>query len=229
MACGVLPAVDKQICSFERWLLSHLAEIAEADHAQLVRRFASWEVLPRLRTRAQNKPISPAGRRHAGDQVKHATALLQWLDQHHLTLSTCRQADIDAWHVEHNEHDRNTVRAFLRWCMANKLTRTFRLPTAVIRQATPLPPHERADLLGRVLTDHDLPLRARVTGAIVLLYAQPLSRVVRITIDDIIHDGDHVLLRLGDRPSPVPRPVANLLLDCPLCQPGLRHSPPDNQ
>jgi len=36
-------------------------------------------------------------------------------------LSTCRQDDIDAWHVEHNEHGRNTLRAFLQWCMTNKL------------------------------------------------------------------------------------------------------------
>jgi hypothetical protein len=53
---------------------------------------------------AEKKPITPAGRRHAGDQVKHSTAFLQWLSGHGLTLSTCRQADIDAWHAEHNEH-----------------------------------------------------------------------------------------------------------------------------
>ena len=82
MACGVLPAVDKQICSFERWLVGHLADIADRDHAQFVRRFATWEVLPRLRTRAERKTITPAGRRYAGDQVKAATAFLQWLSGH---------------------------------------------------------------------------------------------------------------------------------------------------
>ena len=45
-----------------------------------------------------------------------------------------------------------------------------------------------------------------------LVYAQPLSRVVRLTIDDVIHDGDQILLRLGDPPSPLPAPVAGLLL-----------------
>ncbi|QNE17197.1 hypothetical protein F1D05_03805 [Kribbella qitaiheensis] len=213
MACGVLPAIDKQICSLERWLVDHLADITDPDHAQVVRRFATWEVLPRLRTRAETKPITPAGRRHAGDQIKHATAFLQWLCEHDLVLSTCRQVDIDTWHVEHNEHSRNTVRAFLQWCTASKLTRRFRLPAAVIRQAAPLPQHERVDLLGHLLTDHSLPLRPRVAAAIVLLYAQPLSRVVRLTIDDVIHDDDQVLLRLGQPPSPVPGPVATLLLD----------------
>ncbi|MEU0588740.1 hypothetical protein [Streptomyces sp. NPDC006132] len=212
MACGVLPAVDKQICSFERWLVGHLADITDPDHAQLVRRFATWEILPKLRTRAEKKPLTPASRRYAGDQVKHATAFLGWLAEHGLTLPTCRQTDIDAWHVEHTEHGRNTIRPFLLWCMASNLTRRFRLPAAVIRQATPLPQHERIDLLGRLLTDHDLPLRPRVAAAIVLLYAQPLSRVVRLTVDDVVHDGDQVLLRLGEPPSPVPGPVADLLL-----------------
>ncbi len=213
MSCGMLPTVDKQICSFERWLVGHLADITDPDHAQLVRRFATWEVLPRLRTRAETKPITPAGRRHAGDQVKHAAAFLQWLAEHGLALPTCRQTDIDAWHVEHNQHGRSTLRAFLLWCMANKLTTRFRLPTAVIRQATPLPQHKRDDLLGRLLTEHDLSLRTRVAATIVLLYAQPLSRIVRLTIDDVVHDGDQVLLRLGEPPSPVPRPIADLLLD----------------
>jgi len=213
MSCGVLPTVDKQICSFERWLVSHLADITDPDHVQLVRRFATWEVLPHLRTRAEKKPITPAGRRHAGEQVKHAAAFLRWLSERGLVLSTCRQADIDAWHIEHNEHGRDTLRAFLLWCMANKLTRRFRLPAAVIRQATSLPQPERVGLLGRLLTGHDLPLRPRVAAAIVLLYAQPLSRVVRLTIDDVIRGGDHVLLRLGEPPSPVPGPVADLLLE----------------
>jgi hypothetical protein len=213
MACGVLPALDKQICSFERWLIGHLAGIADPEHVQVVRRFATWEVLPRLRTSAEKKPITPAARRHAGSQVKYATTLLRWLVEHDLTLATCRQGDIDAWHVEHHEYARNTVRAFLLWCMASRLTRRFRLPAAVIRQATPLPQHERIDLLGRLLNDRYLPPQPQVAAAIVLLYAQPLSRIVRLTVDDVIHAGDQVFLRLGEPPSPVPGPVADLLLD----------------
>jgi hypothetical protein len=45
---------------------------------------------------------------------------------------------------------------------------------------------------GYLLIRSDLPLRPRVAAIIVLLYAQPLSRVARLTIDDVIHDGDQV-------------------------------------
>jgi len=82
----------------------------------------------------------------------------------------------------------------------------------VIRHAAPLPGRERVGQLGRILTDHDLPLRSRVAAALVLLYAQPLSRIVRLTLNDVIRDGNQVLLPLGEPPTPVPGPVADVLL-----------------
>lgn len=72
---------------------------------------------------------------------------------------------------------------------------------------------ERLDVLGRLLTDAEIPMRLRAAGVIVLLYAQPVSRIVRLSVDDVIRDGDTVLLRLGEPASPVPAPVAALLLE----------------
>ncbi|MGW2651635.1 hypothetical protein ACWC2T_43890 [Streptomyces sp. NPDC001393] len=40
-----------------------------------------------------------------------------------------------------------------------------------------------------------------------------MSRIVRLTLDDVIRDGDTVLLRLGEPPSLVPAPAADLLLE----------------
>lgn len=71
----------------------------------------------------------------------------------------------------------------------------------------------RLDLLRQVLTDEAAPLRSRVAAGLLLLYAQPLSRIVRLTLDDIVQDEDQVLIRLGDPPSPVPQPLAALLLN----------------
>src|SRR5437867_3271322 len=127
-------------------------------------------------------------------------------------LATCGQSDIDAWHVDHTRHHRGCLRPFLLWCIDGKLTQRFWLPTTVGHRASPMPPRERIELIGAVLTDQDKPLRSRAAAVILLLYAQPLTRVVRLTIDDVIHDDDQVLLRLGEPPSPVPDPVAELLL-----------------
>lgn len=69
--------------------------------------------------------------------------------------------------------------------------------------------------------------RSRVVAAIVLLYAQPLSRIVRLTTDGVIHDGDQVLLRLGEPPSPLPGPGRRAVaqLDRPADQHEHRHQP----
>lgn len=212
MAGGILPQVDKQICAFERWLIRHLAGIANPERARLIRRFAIWDVQSRLRSCADRKPLTVGSRRGFSDQIVQATGFLDWLAAHDLTLGDCGQSDIDAWHVEHGVRARSRIRGFLHWCMANKLTRRFRLPTIVIGPATSMPQQERIDLLGRLLTETDHPLRSRVAATLVLLYAQPVARVVRLTVDDVVADGDTTLLRLGEPPSPVPGPVAELLL-----------------
>lgn len=55
-------------------------------------------------------------------------------------------------------------------------------------------------------------MRSRVAAIIVLPYAQPCTRVVRLTVDDVVHENEQVRLRLGEPPSPVPAPFAELLL-----------------
>lgn len=46
-----------------------------------------------------------------------------------------------------------------------------------------------------------------------LLFAQPATRIVRLTIDDITRAGDGgVCIRFGDPATPVPEPFAALLL-----------------
>ncbi|MFR9774039.1 hypothetical protein [Nocardia sp. SC052] len=212
MACDILPPADKQICAFERWLIQHLATITDPDQARLIKRFAIWDVQPRLRARAARRPLTAGSQRGFMNQIRQATRFRGWLAEHNLTLAGCGQADIDAWYIEHNAHARTNIRGFLHWCVANNLTRQFRLPTVVIGPATPMPAEQRIDLLGRVLTDPNWPLRSRVAAAIVLLYAQSVSRIVRLTIDDVTDVDGQVLLNLGEPPSPVPAAVAELLL-----------------
>ncbi|MGW7200718.1 hypothetical protein [Streptomyces chryseus] len=86
------------------------------------------------------------------------------------------------------------------------------LPPQVINQdQAPLHQHRRLAILRRILNDDSLPLRARIAAALVLLYAQSVTRIVRLTVEDVLDDGATVTVRLGDRPSPLPEPVADLM------------------
>jgi site-specific recombinase XerD len=77
----------------------------------------------------------------------------------------------------------------------------------------PLAQHQRLALLRQLVNRDDMPLQDRVAAMLVLLYAQPLTRITRLGTDDVRHEDGEVLVRLGDPPSPVPAPFAGMLLD----------------
>ncbi|MFC4122769.1 hypothetical protein [Nonomuraea zeae] len=61
MACGVLPTVDKQLLHTETWLTHRLAELDGHVHEPLLRRFATWHLLPTLRAPGQRLVIRAMG------------------------------------------------------------------------------------------------------------------------------------------------------------------------
>lgn len=129
-----------------------------------------------------------------------------------VALSTCTQTDLDAWHAE-KYATRRPAQAFLRWCMDSRRMPRLSIPNRPTSNPHPMGQHQRVAALQRVLDDGSTSLRVRVAACLVLLFAQPVSRIVRMTVDDVLHDGQYVALRLGDPPTPVPEPVTDLLLD----------------
>jgi hypothetical protein len=93
--------------------------------------------------------------------------------------------------------------------------RMARLDLPAIRFGTgeAITQQQRITLLRRyALTDTD-PLRVRAAACLMLLYAQPLSRVLRLTLTELDHQpGGQLCLRIGEPASPVPEPFAQVLL-----------------
>ncbi|MEV5753162.1 hypothetical protein AB0L00_35545 [Actinoallomurus sp. NPDC052308] len=213
MASGVLPALDKQLLHYETWLTRRLVELDGHPHQQTLRRFATWHVLPRLRDRARQRPLTPNVRRFAGEQFTAARKFLTWLDERDFTLATCTQADLDAWNATHGEHHRRVLRAFLLWAMNNRRMPRLTLPVQQAPKGERLSQHRRLELIRRAATDVQIPLPTRVAACLMLLYAQPVSRLLRLTINDVLRQDDGIFLRLGDPPTPVPEPFATLLAE----------------
>ena len=57
--------------------------------------------------------------------------------------------------------------------------------------------------------DSDTP--GQTTQPATLLYDQPLARILRLIIDEVLHQDNEVSIRLGDPPTPLPEPFARLL------------------
>jgi hypothetical protein len=211
MVHGILPPADRHLMLFGRWLDEALAAISTDEHRQLVERFASWHVQWRLRGFAENGPVTSKQTSQAREEVRMAVAFLAWLDGRQRALSDCRQADIDAWYAS-GYTARKLTHAFLRWAMASKALPRLAVPHQDTANPSPISQKQRLALLRRLLDDEEPELLTRVAAILMLLYAQPLTRVATLTLDDVRREDGQVTIRLGDPPAPVPEPFAALLL-----------------
>jgi hypothetical protein len=198
MDSGVLPRADRQIFLYQRWLSERLSDVPDPEHRRLLHHFATWRQLHRLRAKAAESPLTMPQARDARVQVNQGDAFLTWLTNRGIALEEYRQADLDAWYAATSN---GTAQRLLRWCMEcghmPKLVRA--LQTRECAPALLPSPRFRADTLRRVLGDQGLPLRTKVAAALVLLYAQPVTRLVRLTTDHITDDGTTLTIRLATR------------------------------
>lgn len=211
MMHGVLPTSDRNLMLFERWLDEALTGITLPGHRQHLERFASWHIRRRLRRFADRGPVTGKQTGQARDEVRLAIAFLAWLHDRGRELADCRQADVDAWYAGAYTARRLT-HAFLRWAMSSKLLPRLTVPHQDTRNPAPISQRQRVGLLHQLLTGEETDLLTRVAAVLMLLYAQPLTRILRLTLDDILHDDGEVTIRLGEPPAPVPEPFASLLL-----------------
>ncbi|GAA3740399.1 hypothetical protein HDA32_002633 [Spinactinospora alkalitolerans] len=131
-----------------------------------------------------------------------------------MALDQLGQAEIDRWHATHRPHEQLALRAFLTWARnSDRLSSRPRFPRLAITEGQRLTQHRRLELLRRILDENAGPLRSRAAACLMLLFAQPASRIVLLTTEDLTQDANgQVLIRLGDPPAPVPEPFTDLLL-----------------
>jgi hypothetical protein len=210
MHCGVLSTMDKNLLLFERWLNDRLARIDDSEHHALVQRFATWNELRRLRAKTDRQPLTGATVTTSRERVSQAIRFLAWLTERGDALATCQQASIDAWFAE-NYNTRKPTVAFLRWATGARAMPRLVVPRRPLGPAVTITQSQRLDHIRTLLETSAMPLRERVAGLILLLYAQPLSRIVRMTYTDVLVTGNETFLRLGEPPAPVPQRVAILV------------------
>ncbi|MGH9169689.1 MAG: hypothetical protein ACRD0Z_02260 [Acidimicrobiales bacterium] len=207
VATGTLPARDEHMARLERSFDELVCSREDADQRQVVRRYALWHVLRRLRRRNAGKEATYEQFAGARRQVREAVALLDWLSSEQLTLGTCRQGDLDRFLVE---APRQFAAHFVRWAVGQRLCR-LTYPAVRWRGPTSALDHEaRWRTARRLLGDDTLNPRDRFAGLLVLLYAQSTASISRITNDQVELSSDDVRLRLGTVPVVLPEPLASL-------------------
>lgn len=208
VATGALPARDEQMARLQRFVDDALTGRADVEQRQILHRYALWHLLRRLRRRNGDRDTTREQYSVVTQQVRDAGALLDWLAAQQLTLATAGQGDLDRWrshaHCDQAGH-------FIRWAADQRLT-TLTFPAT--RWRGPMGAFNddaRWQAARRLLHDETVSVRDRVAGLLVVLYAQPVARIARLSLQQVTITDTHVLLQLGASPIAPPDALAELI------------------
>jgi hypothetical protein len=212
VTAGCLPARDEHLARLERWIRQTVAAAAPDDQ-RLLRAFAVWHLLRRLRRRVRTGHATAEQVASARASLRAAVQFLTWLRSGRLRLADCRQADLDRWLASGNR-TRYNARDLVGWAVTHHLAHDLHFPPRPkASPPQPIDADQRWAITRRLLADTDLDPTDRVAGLLVLCYAQPVTAVARLTLDRITRAPGGVHLLLGSCPVLLPNPLADLVLE----------------
>lgn len=217
VATGVLPDRDEHATRLRRFAAAVTDEVADPRHQQTLGRYARWHVIARAKPDRHGRLNATIADR-CRQEIRAAQRFIEHLAGHGRTVDDCTQADLDSW-----LRTRRAIRIrFPRWLLDNGHLPGLALPDAV-PAAGPrghVDQDEHWALVRRMLHDQDAAnLEDRAAACLVLLYAQPLSKIVSLTTDDLTVADDGTFLRLGPEPLLLPSPLDALLTSLPIAKP----------
>lgn len=210
---GVLPERNRAEVEFLRWLERKLPRIADSEDRQLVRRFATWHHLRRLRNLDAQGVLAPTAVGRARADVRGGADFLTWLRERGATPMTCTQGHVDEW-LATGTGTRRTAATFVHWAVRTCVMAPVDFPWIRSAKLHALGQDDRLRLLRRIAEDSTIRLDNRILGLLVLLYAQPVTRISQMTVDELQITNDDVTIRLsGGQGVPVPHPFDQLFRD----------------
>lgn len=213
VAVGSLPERDEQLARLERWIEQAVTAVADTGQRRLLRHYATWHLLRRLRARNHASPTTYGQAQGIRERVRAAVLFLEWLATRGRTIADCGQDDLDAWLTDTHAHYLRQSGTFIRWAVDTGHTRQ-RLETPAHTWTGPsdlIDGEHRWAQARRLLHDDTLDLADRVAGLLLLLYAQRAATITALTTTHVDIRDDTVSIHLGPTPVELPEPVAGLL------------------
>lgn len=162
-------------------------------------------VCPDWGRRLGDQPASAGQIAFVRDRITIAIEFLTWLRSRHQSLDTTVQTDIDDWLIT-GPSTRYGLRTFLEWAARNRHVQGVEIPSRrkTAHHTPALDADHRWELARNLLHNNEIGLTYRVAGLLVLLYAQPMTAIIELTVEQVTRSADGVFLSLGEIPSNYP-------------------------
>lgn len=215
ITAGALPPDDRWLDRLEQQLHDIVATINHPDDRRTLDSWVRWNALPPLRRRSEQG----ASTEHSGANLRRKTRVIvdfaNTLNSQERGLATCTQTDLDTWFAQPSM-SAQIARSFLVWATENRHLPDIQIPPARRGPPSSIDAEQRWRHARRLVNDTTIAADDRVLGALVVLYAQPLTRITALTTNDVHHDGQTVTVTLAGTTIELPEPFAALALQLPL-------------
>ncbi|WP_405166443.1 hypothetical protein OG203_15920 [Nocardia sp. NBC_01499] len=225
VATTILEPRPEPLHQLQLWVSRTLADLPAHQRA-LIAPFAEWEIVRDARRRAARGRYSHDAAGADRRDIHAAIVFMNWIDSVDTPLHHLTQAQLDLW-LDTNPGAHRHTSALLRWARARRLTGPLDFPTR--RNSPPgrfISNDELRDQLRRCLNDTSLPTEVRIVGALVRLYAIPVTRIVKLTINSFQRGKTNSYLTLGAHPVLLP-PKLTLLIEDQIARPRRLTTPSD--
>ncbi|WP_405692440.1 hypothetical protein [Streptomyces sp. NBC_00057] len=150
------------------------------------------------------------------------------------TLDECSQHDVDTW-FGNGTSTRGDANNFLYWAVKQRLVSKLAIPWARHGNGPLASEKDHIDALRALLLHQTLPAAHRAIGIMLVLFGQPLARVVTMRMDAFREGPNGMVVKLGRDWIDVPEVAAGVIRvhlasrpgistaanpDCPLAFPG---------
>lgn len=207
---GLLPSRDPYLPRFERWIDTKLDGLPD-EVRQPIRHFATWHHLRRIRAKAAAGAATHGPVHSAKQEITETIKFLTWLyNTHQRTAATCTQPDIDEW-LATGPTTRTAIRTFFAAAKKARLNTTVTVQHRAARSSPSISQDQRLAWIHELLNGSSESLLYRVAGMLLLLYAQPLVKIVSLPLTAIDNSPDGMRISLGTRRTDVPEPFAAMI------------------
>lgn len=215
VAAGALDGAGRAVAQLEAYATETMAVLGDADR-RIVAAWVRWRLLPRLRRRDEADRSLANSVANARTSLREVICFAGYLQDQGRSLPGCTQADVDAWLARPGAARRKLV-PFLGWATKKRYLPPLTMPASKASSPSVYADSEdRWAVAQRLVRDDGIDIVDRVTGALVVLYAQPVGRIVCLRLVDVRYDLGEAIVTLAGHDLELSEPLATLVGQLPV-------------
>jgi hypothetical protein len=125
-------------------------------------------------------------------------------------IADCTQQDVDEY-LASGPTTRHPIRTFFIWAKKSKINVAVQIGHRKAKTTPTITQQQRLCWLKELLTGDSDSLPYRIAGSLLLLYAQPLTKIAALQATAVTDLDGETRIALGEEPIPVPQPFASQL------------------